>query len=145
MDGLVDHRFSAGFWVGQTRVAKDQHIPQFPFTRNGRRPFETWYERYKPDSIVCIHEDIKDWLAAIKVRVPQDVGLIHLDRTPDLTDWAGMNQHNDMVGAAAIDLVVGQLHRNECGIPEFPKCVMIESSWVSGKTVKRKKAEILKS
>ena len=139
VDGLVDHRFSAGFWIGQSSIHKDNHIPKFPFTKNARMPFKAWFERHKPDSIVCIHEEIKEWLAAMRVRVPQDVGLIHLDRTPNLAEWAGMNQHNDMVGGAAIDLVVGQLHRNECGIPEFPKCVMIESTWVEGKTVKRKK------
>jgi LacI family transcriptional regulator len=50
-----------------------------------------------------------------------------------------MNQNNDLVGAAAVDLVVGELHRNEAGIPTYPKCVMIESQWIEGTTLKPRK------
>lgn len=139
VDELVDHRFSAGYWIGQNLLPKAERIPPFAFTRNGRRSFETWMERCKPDSIVCIHEDIRTWLADMGLRAPKDIGLVHLDLTPGLDGWSGMDQHNDMVGAAALDMLIGQLHRNESGIPDFPKCLMIESSWVRGKTVLAKK------
>jgi hypothetical protein len=39
-----------------------------------------------------------------------------------------------MVGAAAVDTVVAQIHRNERGVPVFPKTVMIEGSWMDGET-----------
>ena len=41
---------------------------------------------------------------------------------------AGMNQHNDAVGEAAVDMVVGQIHRNESGIPAFPRATLIGAS-----------------
>jgi LacI family transcriptional regulator len=53
-----------------------------------------------------------------------------------MEEWSGMNQKNELVGSSAIDLLVGQLHRNETGTPDFPKCVMIESQWISGKTLR---------
>ncbi|HSH93390.1 MAG TPA: LacI family DNA-binding transcriptional regulator [Roseimicrobium sp.] len=41
----------------------------------------------------------------------------------------GIDQKLEETAAAAIDLVVGQLRRNELGIPETPRFVMVESVW----------------
>jgi hypothetical protein len=38
------------------------------------------------------------------------------------------------VGAAAVDLVVEQLHGNSYGLPEIPKTVLIEGRWITGTT-----------
>jgi hypothetical protein len=38
------------------------------------------------------------------------------------------------VGAAALYLVVEQLHGNSFGIPQNPKTVLIEGRWVPGTT-----------
>jgi hypothetical protein len=47
---------------------------------------------------------------------------------------AGIDQSGERVGAAAVDLVVEQLHANEFGRPPNPKTVLIEGRWVPGKT-----------
>ncbi len=70
------------------------------------------------------------------MRVPEDIGLIQLERRSDDPDWAGMDQHNDLTGEAAVDMVVSLLHNNEIGIPAFPRATLIEASWVSGRTVR---------
>jgi hypothetical protein len=87
--------------------------------------------------ILCIHPEIREWLDGIRVRVPRATGLIHLDWSPELKDWAGVNQNSYLIGTAGVDLLIGQLHRNELGIPSFPKCMIIESSWVAGDTVRQ--------
>jgi hypothetical protein len=35
-----------------------------------------------------------------------------------------------------VDMVVGQLHRNEFGVPPFQKCMFISGTWVNGPTVR---------
>lgn len=35
-----------------------------------------------------------------------------------------------LVGAAAVDLIIGQIQRNETGIPADPKVVMVEGRWI---------------
>lgn len=52
------------------------------------------------------------------------------------TFCAGVNQHAKVIGAAAVDLVNGQLQRNEFGIPAHPKLVLIKGEWVDGETVR---------
>jgi hypothetical protein len=64
---------------------------------------------------------------------------LHL--TPDAAGCSGIDQNNERVGEAAVDLVVEQLHGNIFGFPENPKTVLIEGSWVAGKTTGRRGAE----
>jgi len=43
-----------------------------------------------------------------------------------------MNQHNDLSGQAAVDMLVGMLHRGERGPPSFPIATLIGPSWIEG-------------
>jgi len=138
VDENLNGRFSAGFLTGQLQLPEEQRIPRCDFDRKNRQAFEKWFHEHQPDVIITLHVELRDWLASMKVEVPGSVALIHLDRTADLPDWAGMNQNNDHVGVAAIDMLVGALHRSEFGVPTFAKSMMIESAWVPGATIVRK-------
>jgi LacI family transcriptional regulator len=59
-----------------------------------------------------------------------------------LLDWhkqygeiAGADQNNRLVGEAAVDILLGQLRRNERGLPAHPRTTLIKSSWRDGATV----------
>lgn len=137
IDANVDHRFSGGFWVGQGRLARARRLPICDFDRVKPERFQAWWAKHRPDVVITLHEEVLGWLSAMKVAVPGEVGLIHLDRTVELQRWAGMNQSNELVGVGAIDMIVGQIHRSEVGIPSHPRSLMIESAWVAGETVRR--------
>jgi DNA-binding LacI/PurR family transcriptional regulator len=137
VDAMVDRRFSAGFWAGHEGLVECDRIPTFPFHSAREMSFRAWYAQHRPDAIVCIHDQVKKWIEEMHIKIPEEVGLAHLDRHEDLPDWSGMNQNNTLVGAAAVDMLVGQLHRNEVGLPEFPKASFIQSSWVDGPTTAR--------
>jgi LacI family transcriptional regulator len=68
------------------------------------------------------------------IRVPEQTGLIQLEWRPDHPDWSGMNQHNDVVGEAAVEMLIGMIHNNEHGVPFFPRATLIGSTWVEGST-----------
>jgi LacI family transcriptional regulator len=136
IDANIEYRFSAGFRAGLNLAPRVASLPVCPFDRSNPRAFTEWFTKHQPDVIVCLHEEVKAWLAAMKVRVPEDVGLVHLDRTPEMAGWAGMDQRNEMVGMAAIDVIVGQIHRNETGMPASPRVMTVQSAWVAGETVR---------
>ncbi len=138
VDENLNGRFSAGFFMGQLQLPKSERIPSLDFNREAPEAFANWFREHQPDVIITLHAELKDWLSATKVDVPGEVGLIHLDRTADLPEWAGMNQNNEHVGVAALDMLVGALHRSEFGIPSFAKSMMIESDWVPGATIRGK-------
>lgn len=139
IDRLVDGRFSAGMATGQRVLPPEDRIEGFfavEAARSEPRLFREWLERAQPDAILTLYARVRTWLEEAGWMVPRDIGLIQLERRPDTADWAGMEQHNDLVGEAAVDLLVAQLHRHEPGVPEFPRATLIGASWVDGATVR---------
>ncbi|MDX6766431.1 MAG: LacI family DNA-binding transcriptional regulator [Candidatus Methylacidiphilales bacterium] len=135
----IDHRFTAGFYSGPPRF--EERLPGWDFHTEQKTGFFQWLKRHHPDVVVTTHPEIRSWLKEHGLACPKDIGLIHLDLTREVEGWSGMKQSNHLVGAFAVDLLIGQLHRNEKGIPECPRCMMVESLWVPGSTVRRSAEE----
>jgi DNA-binding LacI/PurR family transcriptional regulator len=100
--------------------------------------FGNWVKRYQPEAVICCDEHVLGWARTLGIAVPGRLGLVHLNRHSYLKKWAGIDQREDQIGAAAVDLVVGQLVRGEFGIPPFQKEVLIKGQWVDGATVRPK-------
>jgi LacI family transcriptional regulator len=139
IDRLVEGRFSSGMLIGQQALPARQRIPAFleiDAARKDPAVFEKWLRRHEPDVIFTLYNVVRAWLETLGRRIPQDIGLIQLERRRDNRDWAGMDQHNDQTGEAAIDMLVAMLHNNESGVPAFPRATLISGTWVPGATVK---------
>lgn len=136
IDARVENRFSGGFHAALGKRGLPRSIPVFSTDADARRRFESWVKKHRPDVILTIHPEIKAWVESLGMRVPRDIGLVNLDNVLDEDGWAGMLQNNESIGSAAVDVVVGQINRNEMGIPPFQKCVLISSSWTHGKTIR---------
>lgn len=139
IDRLVEGRFSAGFGTGQQRLAASDRLPGFYEVEEARREpgrFLDWFRRHRPDVILTLHTVVREWLEAVDVLAPRDVGLIQLERRRGCDDWAGMDQHNDLTGEAAVDMLLSQLNNNEAGIPAFPRATLVAGSWGDGTTVR---------
>lgn len=139
IDGLVEGRFSAGFLTGQQLIAEECRLdPFFQVTEARDDPalFRAWWERERPDVIFTLYNDVRDWLEGLGLRVPRDVGLVQLEWRDGEPDWAGMNQHNDLAGEAAVDLLLNMIHHGERGVPPFPRATLIGATWTDGETVR---------
>lgn len=149
IDQLVEGRFTAGFLTGQSRFVPPRQRTR-PFfsviaARTDPKLFADWLEETQPDVIFTLYHEVRRWLQSLGKRVPQDVGLIQYEWRLDHGDWAGMNQHNDLVGEAAVDMLVSMVHHHEHGVPKHPRATMIGSSWVNGETVARQTGPKLES
>ena len=139
IDRLVEGRFSAAMLTAQQGLPRIRRVPAFgqiDRARTDRKSFHRWFDRHQPDVLLSLYNIVFPWLKEHGLRVPQDVGVIQLEWRESHAEISGMNQHNDVVGEAAVDMVVGQIHRNETGIPEFPRATMIGASWVEGESVR---------
>lgn len=139
IDRLVDGRFSSGMWIGQQTLASAQRLPGFyavDASRNDQTAFAAWMRAHQPDVIFTLYNFVRHWVEALGLQVPNDLGMIQLELRRGSEGWAGMEQHNDLTGEAAIDMLVGMLHNNEIGPPAFPRATLISGSWVPGKTVR---------
>lgn len=139
IDRLVEGRFSGAMLTAQRSLPAARRVPAFMESQQSRtdgKPFQAWFDRHKPDVLLSLYNIVFPWLKVHGRRVPQDVGVIQLEWRASHPEIAGMNQHNDAVGEAAVDMVVGQIHRNESGIPAFPRATLIGASWVDGSSVR---------
>jgi LacI family transcriptional regulator len=133
IDGLTDGRFSAGVQIAQAALPSSRRTRPFYFVEEARgKPalFYRWFEKEKPDVLLTLYNVVRHWL-----RNRPDIGLIQLEWRACSPNWAGMNQHNDLVGEAAVEMVVGMIHNSEHGVPAFPRGTLLGSTWMHGKTV----------
>ena len=138
IDDLVDGRFSAGFLIAQRALPARQRLRPFyriADTRENAAVFERWMGEQKPDVILTLYNEVRDWLRALHLRAPHDIGLMQLEWRASDPEWAGMNQHNDIAGEAAIEMVIAMIQNGESGIPAFPRSTLIGSTWVAGPSV----------
>jgi len=90
-----------------------------------------WFERHRPDVLLFPPRALLEPLQA-NLRLPDEAGLILLDEAPG---WTQVKQQPEHIGAGAVDMVVAQIHRNESGVPPFPKTILINSSWEEGNSL----------
>jgi len=143
IDRLVEGRFSGAMLTAQQGLPASRRVPAFlqiDPARADPKLFSRWLDRHKPDVLLSLYNVVFPWLKDHGLRVPQDIGVIQLEWRESHAEISGMNQHNDAVGEAAVDMVVGQIHRNESGIPDFPRATLIGASWVEGGSVRVIKA-----
>ena len=140
IDALIDGRFTAGFLIGQqTFRANEPRLPPFTRIEEARRDlecFQSWLKEVRPDVIFTLYHEVERWLKCCGLRIPKDVALIQYEWRSQHPDWAGMNQRNDLVGEAAVDLLVSMIHNGQRGIPKQPIATLVTSQWVTGKTVR---------
>lgn len=93
-----------------------------------------WLEKTKPE--VILGEDLV-WHTVRRMgwRVPQDVGFISVDWSPEYSEIGGFNQRHETHGSVAVDLVVAQLLKNERGLPSIPRWVLVKGEWTDGASV----------
>ncbi|HRE06268.1 MAG TPA: LacI family DNA-binding transcriptional regulator [Opitutaceae bacterium] len=109
-------------------------LPPGPWTEAS---FRVWLKRGRPDAIIVTNDQTPAWLTRLGLEVPRDVGVV----IPDFLETAGsfsrVNHRPERIGAAAIDLLIGQLHRNESGLPRIPKTMYVDVEWYEGTSLRR--------
>jgi LacI family transcriptional regulator len=142
-----------GFATAQLTDERMEHVPLTVFNaRRARLPASRWLEpqvfegwtvaqmdewlgRTKPDAVVAGLPEIYQLILRTGRRVPEDLGVATLSWRAATAECAGVRHPFRAMGAAAVDLVVAQIHRNERGVPEHAKAVMLEGEWVEGRTL----------
>jgi hypothetical protein len=92
-----------------------------------RSDFLLWLSKAKPDVVIDGGHVVKDWIASLPPSSrPHQVSL---GWRADMPEVPGIDQQAEVLGAAAVDLLVTQYQQNERGVPAAPKIVMTEGVW----------------
>ncbi|MEM9159513.1 MAG: LacI family DNA-binding transcriptional regulator [Verrucomicrobiota bacterium] len=137
-DSHVKHVWLAGYQAYQALISRKRRIEPFITGNWSKETFLEWFGKCKPDGIICIDDEPMEWLQEEGVSIPDEVGLASLYYLPSRPHLAGYYQNHEAMGGAAVDLISGQLYRNERGIPVEAKKVLIQSVWRDGDSIKIK-------
>lgn len=134
----VDRQWVASFLVEQLVV--DHGVPLFvPDDEEWNfESFRKWFVAHAPDVVISHEEIVLDWLKKLGARVPEEVGFVHLNCTDQSGKSAGIYQNGPVIGAVAVDFLIGMIHRNERGVPALSHSLLVEGTWVQGKTIRAK-------
>lgn len=137
--GHNEGAYTAAYLLHQRSLAPGDRLPIFARTS---KEFMPWFKKYRPDIVFAMYGDPFRQLGD---RIPKEVGFVNFSGLdygvqPDCTH---ISQRPDLAGIAALDLVMGQLSRNERGWPENPNCVIVPSEWHGGTTTRNRQAEVV--
>lgn len=137
-DEKTDHNYLAGYLVETFGVDQRLAIPPLFSSELSPQLFHDWYVKYRPDALVTGNtRNILDFLNSLGIRVPQELGVASPFVYERNSVLAGMYEDSVHIGEAAMDFLVGMIHRGERGVPEQPQRIHIEGKWRSGKTVRQ--------
>lgn len=133
VDDKVDRNWSSCMAGYHLRIPAKHRVPVLLSDLHSPA-LARWIDRYRPD-VVIGHDGLHVHLKRLGLRAPQDISFACLSVLPgNKHSFAGLDQNWRLVGAAAVESVVAQIYRNERGIPESPKTIMLEGFWVDGAT-----------
>ena len=134
----VDRQWVASFLVEQ--LDNDHSVPLFvPDDEKWNfESFRKWFAAQHPDAVISHEEVVLDWLRKLGAHVPDEVGFVHLNCADQSGQFAGIYQNGPTIGAVAVDFLIGMIQRNERGVPTLPHSVLVEGTWMEGKTVRAK-------
>lgn len=143
-DARVHHFWMAGFYTSQ-QIHGGEPLPVLWFEDwhdlpSERKRFLKWHRIQKPDAILGILPDNPlRWMREEGVRVPRRTAYASLDLDAALVgEVAGALQNVHASGAAAVDLVVAGLNRNEHGIPQNPQLLLMDATWSNGRSAPKR-------
>ncbi|MBC7365378.1 MAG: LacI family DNA-binding transcriptional regulator [Undibacterium sp.] len=135
----VDRAWLAAFLLQQNETPASDRLPALiTRTDDEEAHFIEWFSAFRPEVILFSDQPIPTWVQRLKLNVPADVGLVHLDWSRDVAPLAGLDSDPETIGMAATDLLVGQLQANEFGTPKHEKIVAVRGRWVPGGSVRRR-------
>lgn len=123
----------------QAALAEEERVPPLVCSDLGGGrlgEFEKWLDKHRPDAVVsnCLNAYYR--LRAFGLPVPERLQFALTSKLPGAESWSGLDIRRADIGAAAADLVISQLIRNERGIPACPLKLLVRAVWMPGETTR---------
>ena len=104
------------------------------------RLIRPWLNRQRPDVVIVIRHSMIASLKKVLPPVSEKIGFAVISIEEELGSSSGVDPGHEMVAANAVDLVIGQLLRNETGVPEHPRQLLFAGHWIEGGSLRPKPA-----
>jgi LacI family transcriptional regulator len=129
-DQRVDGKWRAAFLEQQQNWPAADRIPPLLASPDEGAKFERWLKKHNPDAIIAAEAMVDGWLRKLG---RSSVRVAHLALEKAQRDTWGVNYRSETLGEAAVELVIGQIHRHERGSPQIAHALLIDGVWVGPK------------
>ena len=140
-DDRVEHNYLAGYLVGMHGTPAEGALPPHFPEQLVFDELMKWYVSHRPEVIVSEAGSaalIESWLKSTSIPGIPRAGLVLTNIPYREKLYSGIDEQPELVGAAAVDVVVGMIHRNEFGVPNNARHILIQGNWQEGSTLSRK-------
>lgn len=104
------------------------NLPMLVASSLVREEFSQWFRQFLPDAIVGVDHELLDWIDEVDPRPPRKrCKFVHLHQqfANDPRIYGVVSGEPAQVTSAAVDVLVGQIKRNEKGIPDHPRLILV--------------------
>jgi LacI family transcriptional regulator len=128
MNERVERKWLGAFVAEQADWPAQERCPALLISADGEQRFVEWQKRCKPDAVLLAEPHVEDWITRSRAKPrPAIAWLRRIESMPRKT--FAIDTRPDKMGAAAVELVVAQIHRNERGSPPNPHTVLLDGVW----------------
>jgi DNA-binding LacI/PurR family transcriptional regulator len=134
-----ERRWEAGLQTACAHLPGMRPVPALLPPKDPESPtIRHWLDRHRPDVIIDADErNVMDQLSKVGLRPPDDISVLSLSAPMMGGPISGCVQDGHAMGAAAIDLLISMIERNETGVPAMPMTLSTYSAWNPGETLRR--------
>jgi LacI family transcriptional regulator len=118
---------AAAFQINHPSPELARQLIQFALPEDCRG-LERWSQRIAPDALIAGWPVDAPTARSLRRVAPTARCVVTLDWQPGGA-LAGIDVGNEHIAASAVDLVVGQLHRHERGVPTNPATLLLDGVW----------------
>lgn len=134
-------QFELGYLGGQRMIRNTDPIPVLILDSSNlsarKQAFQTWFDQHRPDAIFTPEPDMPDLLKKLGIKFPEDVALA-VTSILDAKADAGIDQHPEEIGRVGFLMLNSLINDRSKGIPSIFRQILVEGSWVDGKSLPAK-------
>jgi LacI family transcriptional regulator len=125
----VGDRWLGAYFTQQFEFPIAERLPVCPGMPTTEAVFRDWFHQHRPDALLVNNPSLLlEWLKNLGVKVPKDVGVVALEHRREL-ECTGVYYDPDKIGGLAVEMLIGQMHRNETGIPAVTHEILLTGEW----------------
>jgi DNA-binding LacI/PurR family transcriptional regulator len=130
--------FEGGYLLAQRLVDESERLPVFALNNfpvaERKKALAAWIKKHKTDAIFTNLAEAPSMLAAIGVKVPDDIGLAVTTVTDTNVD-TGIDQQPEEIGRVAFLMLNSLINDGDRGIPKIFRQILVAGRWVDGKSL----------
>jgi len=136
IDLRLHYRWEGAFLAVQKTLPDVHPVPILSRDSISGSDFAQWFNRHQPDVVLGHPIEAIDWMRACGAKLGLKHGFVCLNSLRTNGECAAIDFQAELLGAAATELVVGQLLHNEYGVPERASLTTIPARLREGPTLR---------